>query len=530
VEDSFDDRGSVKNLDFSIKKAKVLTINDDSSEKLTWTFLRVLQAITAADDIKTIPPTLLNILGSHLQQHLTVNGLNQDPLTLKIWVERAAIIIRLLSKKPFITLSELAVECSCSRAEAECLVASIVRDLDIRNFILQISNYSAYFRDTIQPIIDAGVVDAYRQGSYIYPFTVGLYPAVSCMLRCNFCARVTGEKYSTADIVSGNAHFYDLLAQAPTDNSRRFYISGGLEPLTNPGLGQLVHFASQRGFQMQLYTNAMMLTPHLLEQNQGLWDLGAIRISFYGADNATAERTTSRRGVATQVIANAKAFVKAKAERNAKIRLGFNHVIQTGAVGHLGDVAQTIVAIADRSPDRQGVNFLSLRENYAATGETAIAGDERQHLRDELVKLLDIFAAEGLTNLHVDMGYALQGLLNGHETSPLYRVSHDEVLGRGYPQVSVVVDLLGDVYLYREAAFIGREGANRYVIGRLGRDGSFEDILRNFIANRDLTVTPNAGDEIFLDAFDHTVTAFLQQVNDRAHASDQPISLADFMH
>lgn len=95
----------------------------------------------------------------------------------------------------------------------------------------------------------------------------------------------------------------------------------------------------------------------------------------------------------------------------------------------------------------------------------------------------------------------------------MYQVTRQEVLGRGYPQISVV-DLLGDVYLSREAAFIGRCGAERYVIGRLGRDGSFEDTLRRFIADKDWTVARRPGDELFLDAFDHTVAGFLHQIAD----------------
>jgi len=308
--------------------------------------------------------------------------------------------------------------------------------------------------------------------------------------------------------------FRQLLADAPVDRERRFYISGGLEPLTNPGLGDLVSFAASLGHRMQLYTNGMMLTPQLLNRHVGLWDLDTIRISLYGADDATAERTTGRSGVATRVIANAREFVRLKHQRGNGPKLGFNYVIQGGEVGHLRDICRIIAGVAAEEGSGSGVSFLTLRENYAASGDAAIVGSEREYLRGELLATQRFFRDRGMDGLKVDFGYAMQGLLEGTDVAPVKRVRHSDMLGNGYPQISVVIDLLGDVYLYREAAFIGRDGADRYVIGRLGRDGTFEEILKQYIGNKGPIVVPRPGDELFLDAFDHAVTAYLLQLGD----------------
>ena len=238
---------------------------------------------------------------------------------------------------------------------------------------------------------------------------------------------------------------------------------------------------------------------------------------MYGADDETAQLTTLRSGVASRVITNAKNLVRAKAERGSAMRIGFNHVVQSGQITHLKKIAQALVSIADQSPDRKGIDFLSLRENYAASGEAAISGQERQRLRDELISLQDFFLAEGMEDLVVDLGYGMRGLVDGVETAPVRRVAHTDMLGRGYPQISVVVDLLGDVYLYREAAFIGRVGADRYVIGRLTPEVGLREVLERYLADRNRFVLPRPGDEIFLDAFDHAVTAFLRQASDDLH-------------
>jgi dTDP-4-amino-4,6-dideoxy-D-glucose ammonia-lyase len=334
------------------------------------------------------------------------------------------------------------------------------------------------------------------------------------MLSCKFCGRHRGSQYDRADVAPGNELLRQVLADAPTDRKRRFYISGGLEPLTNPGLGSLVAFGASLGHRMQLYTNGMMLTPQTLGRQAGLWDLDTIRISLYGADDATAERTTGRAGVATRVFANALDFVRLREKRGYGPKLGFNFVIQKGEVGHLRHICRSIADVAAASGSENAVAFLTLREDYAASSNAAIVGADRDYLREEILAAERFFRDQGMDGFKLDLGYAMQGLLDASDVAPVKRLRYNEILANGYPQISVVIDLLGDVYLYREAAFIGRHGADRYIAGRLGRDGSLEDILRAFSANKDHRITPVPGDDSFLDAFDHAVSSYLLQLHD----------------
>jgi dTDP-4-amino-4,6-dideoxy-D-glucose ammonia-lyase len=432
-------------------------------------------------------------------------------------VNRTEAILHLLMLRPFCRIPDIAESCGCGVDEVVEIVNAIHDDHEAITLLAHVRADAPYRQNTIDPILDSGAVEAFLNGSYRYPFTVGIYPAVSCMLSCKFCGRARGSQYEQRDIVPGNEMFRKLFAEAPQDSPGRFYISGGLEPLTNPGLAELVRFAAGLGHRMQLYTNGMMLTPQFLSRNEGLWNLEAIRISLYGADDETALLTAQRAGVASKVLPNARDLVRLKTERASSLRVGFNHVVQSGQVKHLRKIFQAIVSIADQSPDRKGVNFVTLRENYAASGDTAISGYEREVLRDELIAVKDLLVAEGMEDLALDLGYGMRGLVEGFETEPVHRVTHHEMLGRGYPQISVVVDLLGDVYLYREAAFIGRAGADRYIIGRITNDVGFAEVLERFNSNRDDFAVPQMGDEIFLDAFDHAVTAFLRQASDDLH-------------
>ena len=46
----------------------------------------------------------------------------------------------------------------------------------------------------------------------------------------------------------------------------------------------------------------------------------------------------------------------------------------------------------------------------------------------------------------------------------------------GYPQMSVAVDSLGDVFLYREAGFLDRPGNSKFIAGRITDKKSIEYI------------------------------------------------------
>ena len=61
-------------------------------------------------------------------------------------------------------------------------------------------------------------------------------------------------------------------------------ISGGLEPLTNFKLGEIISHAKSLGHRVPLITNAHMLTPAYLKKQPGIWDLDSLRVSLYGTD------------------------------------------------------------------------------------------------------------------------------------------------------------------------------------------------------------------------------------------------------
>jgi dTDP-4-amino-4,6-dideoxy-D-glucose ammonia-lyase len=67
------------------------------------------------------------------------------------------------------------------------------------------------------------------------------------------------------------------------------------------------------------------------------------------------------------------------------------------------------------------------------------------------------------------------------------------------------------VFLYREAAFPGLAGADRYVAGRVTAATGLGDVVSAFVTSG-RRVAARPGDELFLDGFDQVVTARLRQL------------------
>ena len=83
----------------------------------------------------------------------------------------------------------------------------------------------------------------------------------------------------------------------------------------------------------------------------------------------------------------------------------------------------------------------------------------------------------------------------------------------GHTQLSVCVDLYGDVFLYREAGFLNRNGNEKFIIGRVNNDTSFKQVIENFLNNtRGIEVEKN--DIRFMDPFDHVMTSLINQAED----------------
>ena len=84
-----------------------------------------------------------------------------------------------------------------------------------------------------------------------------------------FCGRNYKAKYERSSLDDGIEKYMKLIDEAPIDDKYRFYISGGLEPLTNPKLREIINKLKNKILKFTLY-NAFMLSEKYLNK-QMVW-------------------------------------------------------------------------------------------------------------------------------------------------------------------------------------------------------------------------------------------------------------------
>jgi dTDP-4-amino-4,6-dideoxy-D-glucose ammonia-lyase len=356
---------------------------------------------------------------------------------------------------------------------------------------------------------------------YNFPLRIAFFPGVSCMFYCGFCGRNQNAKYPSSSSKIGIEKLKSVINEI--DGNTAISISGGLEPLTNPYLGDLITYAKSKNLQVPLITNAYSLTEGYLEKNKGIWDLDSLRISLYGVDEESYEFVTRSKKSYNMVKNNTTNFLKKRKVFNSQLKVGFNYIILKENIRDIRKLCNYIEIINSESESK--IDFLTLREDFGSvTGHDLnvdrerkyrldgfLNVDDRKYLLDELL-YVEEFKKNKFPNIHIDYGYALQGLLDKKLDYYLVRATDLQVTTKGYPQLSVAIDLFGDVFLYREAGFLNREGNEPYIIGRLEENNSLENIIKNHLKNHEEKTEKNSSR--FLDSFDHLITKLLWQAKE----------------
>jgi dTDP-4-amino-4,6-dideoxy-D-glucose ammonia-lyase len=459
-------------------------------------------------------PQILQALLEDIKKKLGICGLFSAVSTeseLMRWVDRAMQIVITFAAAPFTTQQEVSTKIGIERGEL-CKLNAVLRSSDLAQDIISSHGFGAkYWQNTIIPLIQSGAVEDVLTNTFRIPYRIGIYPGASCMFFCSFCGRNHAAAYDHADVHMGNQLFKTMFQATRAGDSDQFYISGGLEPLTNFGIGDLIHTGAKHGLRLSMYTNGYMLTPHLLEQQTGFWDLNLVRISLYGTNQATTQQVTQNKKAFGQVTKNLKTLLHLRNVRQSPLKIGLNFVILPGQVEQIRELAEYIGEINRDAGSSRQIDFLTLREDYSAIGDDGLAVSEQTQLADLFAELEERRQLEDLCDLYIDYGYGLHGMRMG-AMGKLAFVDHTTMRPGAYPQISVVIDLLGDVYLYREAGFLARAGALRYRIGRVSESHSLEEIVRNYLDEHCFS-EPRPGDTMYMDSFDHAVTNLLNQAD-----------------
>ena len=424
--------------------------------------------------------------------------INQNP---KCWD-----IIKLLSNNPFTTQEEICERFHISKEE---LIESNkkIRESDwAQDYLINSGIGSKYWKNTIIPTIQSGKAKAVLDERYSYPDRIGICPGLSCMFFCSFCGRNYSASYKREFGEKGFQVYKQIIDQTPEGVNKKnvYHITGGLEPLTFPRIGDLISYANNKGFDMEMQTNGYNLTSDFVKKHPGIRDLSILRVSLYGVDDKSTFDVTKNKKGYDVVKKNLIDFLKLK----TKIKVGLNYVLLHDHLDHALKLLDYIREINIESNNQ--IDFLTLREDFS-DGATVISGKEREELHgifnDVQVRLED----KNLDRLHIDYGYALEAIRKNKDSfEPLKRVDYKQLRPKVFPQIAVMIDPKGDVYAYHEAAFLDRDGAKRYSIGVIDQEHSLQDVITDFLNTKGIDALPS--DTGYLDAFDHVTTLFLNQL------------------
>ena len=453
-----------------------------------------------------------------IYEQIILNNQKIEKENLTNQIENIKHIVKVFSNKPWITQKEISERLNLKKNQL-LKINEIISETDLLQNLILKSGYAKKYWNSIIPF--SNLTEKTLKNEYSFPKRIALLPGVSCMFYCGFCGRNQKAKYPL-NIVNDSLEMYQRLFDESPDYAS-YSVSGGLEPLTNPKLGKLVDHAKLKGIKLPIITNGYSLTEGFLNKNPGIWKADSLRISLYGIDDNSYEFITRVRKGFKQVYNNSISFLKNRNEKNKSMKFGYNFIIIPENLHQLLEIPKLIKNINEEVKNGEGVNFLTLRDDYQSVTDQSTDKDTERKYRldksmnyDERKKLQEnIFKFEELRskmcpNLYVDYGYSLETLFKGQVDSGLIKVKGKEMRKFGFTQISIAIDLYGDVFLFREAGFLNREGNQKMIIGRISKNKSLEEVIKKFLEENKPLKFEN-DDSRFMDSFDHVLTALVNQ-------------------
>ena len=443
---------------------------------------------------------------------------NKEKFLKDNFFNKSTYIIHKFSNNPWITQAEILKNLDISIEELYSLNL-ILRNSEIfQHIILKEGIGNKYWNSIIPFAKNANLV---LEKKISLPKRIVIFPGVSCMFFCGFCGRNQSAKYPMKSVENGTEVFKKLFNE--TGNNTLYSIGGGLEPTTNPQLGEIINSAISNKIRMPLITNGYSLTENYIKKNPGIWDLDSLRLSLYGIDNESYYFITRLKKSYTMVMKNSINFLKLRNEKNPNLKFGLNFIVIPENIDQVLKILDVVREINQNVTNGKGVDFITLRDDFQAVTGHKIEKEETkkytlnttmdEKLREKLFNVLKDFKSireKEFPDLHVDYGYSIFAVSRGVTTQGLKMITSDKLPDFGYPQLSLAIDLYGDVFLYREAGFLERYGNKKFIIGRLDSTNTLEEVIKEFLDSGNSIKYDNK-DTKFMDSFDHVLASIVNQ-------------------
>jgi dTDP-4-amino-4,6-dideoxy-D-glucose ammonia-lyase len=248
----------------------------------------------------------------------------QENIPLK-WAIPASKIIHHLSQMPWYLQKNLIEDTGLSKDNLIKL-NKLIHDSDFLQQMIVFEGLGRKYWNTMLSHVKSGNIEKVINYEYSLPLRLTLFPGMSCMYYCGFCGRNQKAKYNPKEVLKvGAQKFKTAISSLPKGST--ISISGGLEPLTNMKLGEIITYGKKLGYKIPLITNAHMLTPKYLEMQPGIWDLDSLRVSLYGTDPESTFHITRHPKAYELVKNNIIEFIKERNRKKSSLKIGLNYII-----------------------------------------------------------------------------------------------------------------------------------------------------------------------------------------------------------
>ena len=211
---------------------------------------------------KIIEEEILDYFKSNktISEYRSKNNIDQKSL-----IDLSAYVIHVHSNKPWIKQSEIMKNYNINK-DLLIEINTILKKSNLLQKAIVNHGRGKKYWETIIPF--SNKIQNVLNYKYNYPLRLAFYPGVSCMFFCGFCGRNQLAKYPLNAVESGFKMYKNILKNFPKTSA--VSISGGLEPLTNPKLGNIISYAKSINIRVPLITNGYSLTKNYLLKNPGI--------------------------------------------------------------------------------------------------------------------------------------------------------------------------------------------------------------------------------------------------------------------
>ena len=466
-----------------------------------------------------IPQNHRKILDNEISKIISGKDINEINLDKEIIGESISNIVNHFYFNPWVLQEKIFKDLKISKKNDLIKINNEIYSNDnIQNLVKKHSPARKYW-NTILPFVSK--TEKVLNNEYSYPLRIALFPGLSCMFFCGFCGRNQKAKYPSNSVDQSVKNIKEILKE--TSFHTKISISGGLEPLTNTRINDILDHETIGSIKIPLITNGYNLTENFIDKNPNLLNLDSIRVSLYGWDEQSYFDITRNKKSFQMIKQNLLHLLKKRNEINKNLKIGLNFIILKENMNFLNKVIDFIKSINENISHGRGIDFLSLRDDYhSVTGnddkfdknriyktEGRIENEERKRLMF-LIQEFNDYKKKYCEELYIDYGYSLEYLSNGFFDVGLKKIKYQDLNKKGFTQLSVAVDTYGDVFMFREAGFLNREGNKKMIIGRVGPNMNLEKVIKNFLSEQNHK-TFDENDLRFLDSFDHVLASMVFQ-------------------